>query len=242
MNVVADIKFPEFSGLKCDMMPFIQGYSDSLPETFQAYADIIENYYIEKGELGHLTIHESYVEAGKSQRGYNYHNASRNVHIEVGRFRGKAVWGGFLKENKLVNRWGNSWGASPLVTLDDDTEILIANSIDDTCRVWDRKLLVETPDGDLSEYLDHVPVETGVLMKANQLVRMSIFTPHECINQDYSGPRQFFRIVGAGVTGREHYFTINPLLSEKMIEKIRINNWARSVAGEYVSKKLDIDL
>lgn len=41
---------------------------------------------------------------------------------------------------------------------------------------------------------------------------MSIFTPHECIKQTKSGNRQFIRIVGEGVEGREDYFTVNPLI------------------------------
>ncbi len=90
--------------------------------------------------------------------------------------------------------------------------VLIANSVSDTCRVWDAKEMAYTDDGDLSEYLDKYPEETGVLLKAGELLKISIFTPHECVPQAKSGNRQFFRIVGKGVRGREEYFTINPLM------------------------------
>ena len=208
------IKFPEFTGVKCNMMPFVQGDSKSLPEAFQSYAAIIDSNYLEKGEIGYLTIDESYVDAGKSQRGYNSHGLNRNVHIEVGRHivnhwgDGENGWG---REHELFNGWG--WGRGYTTLLDDDTMVLIANSISDTCRVWDAQEMAFTKDGDLSEHIHKYPEHTGILMKAGDLAKISIFTPHECIPQKQSGPRQFFRIVGKGVHGRESYFTVNPLLS-----------------------------
>ena len=144
------------------------------------------------------------MNAGRSQRGYNSVGGDRNVHIEVGRRRS-------------VNRWGgdgeSSWGNGTGTLLADTTRVLIANSIEDTCRVWDDVIeMSPTIDGDLSAYIDRYPEETGRLMKAGEVANISIFTPHECVVQKRSGVRQFFRIVGVGVTGREEYFTINPLM------------------------------
>ena len=70
-----------------------------------------------------------------------------------------------------------------------------------------------TDDGDLSEYIDRYPEHTGKMLKSGEVAKIRIFTPHECISQKESGFRQFFRIVGKGVTGREEYFTVNPLLN-----------------------------
>jgi len=197
------IQFPTPSGIKCQMMPFVQGDSGSLPDPYQAYADIINTHYLQKGEVGYLTIHESFVGAGLSQRGYNSTGANRNVHIEVGRRGSLNQWGG----------GGNGWGRGSGTLLADSTRVLIANSIGGTCRVWDNVIeMSSTPDGDLSAYLDRYPEDTGRLMEAGEVANISIFTPHECVPQQHSGMRQFFRIVGAGVTGREEYFTINPLL------------------------------
>ena len=89
------IKFPKQQGIKCNMMPFIQGDSNSLPKKYRSYSEIINNNFLEKGEIGFLTIDESFVNVGKSQRGYNSKGINRNVHIEVGRIGNK-------------NRWGNS--------------------------------------------------------------------------------------------------------------------------------------
>jgi len=198
------IQFPEFTGVKCNMMPFIQGDASSLPDAYKPYAKIINDNYLEKGEIGLLTIHESFVEGGKSQRGYNSMGINRNVHIEVGRHEKLNCWGG---------GGGSSWGGKYKTLLDDTTMVLIANSISDTCRVWDTKEMAFTKDGDLSAYIDKYPAETGILLKSGEVAKISIFTPHEAINQTQSGKRQFFRIVGKGVKGREDYFTINPLIN-----------------------------
>lgn len=195
------IKFPKFTGIKCNMMPFIQGDSKSLPQMYQPYAKIIESNYLEKGEMGFLTIDESFVKGGESQRGYNSTGITRNVHIEVGR-------------HNNINSWGNSsWRGRKNVLLENNTMVLIANSISDTCRFWNTKEMSFTKDGDLSAYIERYPEETGILLKSGELAKISIFTPHECIIQKESSNRQFFRIVGQGVTGREDYFTINPLLN-----------------------------
>ena len=185
------------------MMPFIQGDSSSIPEEYKSYASVIDRNYLEKGELGWLTIDEKFVETGKSQRGYNSRNINRNVHIEVGVFNNSYKWG---------NRQGYGWGGKPNVSLKEDTMVLIANSVDNTCRYWNNLEKRFTQDGDLSEYISDYPEKTGILLKSGELAKINILTPHECVNQDYSSNRQFIRIVGKGVKGRESYFTINPLL------------------------------
>lgn len=200
-KIVNQIQFPEFTGIKCNMMPFIQGNSSSLPDVYKPYAKIIDENFLEKGELGLLTIDEAFVEVGKSQRGYNDIGINRNVHIEVGR-------------NEKRNHWGgSSWGGNNKTILDDNTMVLIANSISDTCRFWNSKEMSYTKNGDLSAYIDKYPENTGILLKSGEVAKISIFTPHECLNQEQSSKRQFFRIVGKGVKGREDYFTINPLIN-----------------------------
>ena len=179
------------------MMPFIQGDPDSLPEEFSSYGDIIKQHTLEYGEVGWLTIDESEVQAGGSQRGYNATGIDRNVHVEVGRL------GEFLK-------WGGGWNGSPTTTLQSTTQVLIANSVSGTCRVWPVFEERYTPDGDLSVYIEDYPENTGVLLNAGDLAKIGILTPHECVAQSQSGRRQFLRIVGQGVKGREPYFTINP--------------------------------
>ena len=208
-NLIVDrIEFPEFTGIKCNMMPFIQGDSSSLPEAYRPYSKIIDDVYLEKGEMGYLTIDESFVNSGKSQRGYNSKDINRNVHIEVGRGEKSNHWGSGGDDGG-----GSSWDGRGNTLLDDDTMVLIANNISNTCKVWDEKEMSYTKNGDLSEYIDKYPENTGTLLKSGEVAKISIFTPHECINQTEANNRQFFRIVGKGVKGRESYFTVNPLLN-----------------------------
>ena len=49
--IVNTIQFPEFNGIKCNMMPFIQGDNSSLPKEYQPYAKIINENYLKYGIL-----------------------------------------------------------------------------------------------------------------------------------------------------------------------------------------------
>lgn len=198
--IINKIQFPEFTGIKCNMMPFIQGDASSLPDIYKPYSDIINQNFIEYGEIGFLTIDEAFVTSGNSQRGYNDKGITRNVHIEVGRINNINSWGGSSSP---------SWGGNNKTILDDDTMVLISNNISNTCRVWDTKDMSYTKNGDLSEYINNYPENTGILLQSGEVAKISIFTPHECINQTNSG----YRVVGKGVKGREDYFTINPLMN-----------------------------
>lgn len=185
------------------MMPFIQGRAETLPEAYAPYRGIVETLVLsgQDGKTGLITIDESIVKAGTSQRGYGA--GERTIHTEA-----------CLSADRLS--WGPSpmptWGPSPYVSLDTDTRVLIANSISDTCMIWDVEVRDTTPDGDLSERAEEFPRETGRMMKSGEVLEIGIFTPHEPIAQVEAGPRQFFRIIGTGVHGREEYFTRNPIL------------------------------
>lgn len=198
-----NIEFPKFAGVKCNMMPIVQGDSSTLPDWCKQYSDFVEQNTLEPGEIGYLTIDESFVEANTSQRGFSRLGAQRNVHVEVG-------WG---QEKYLC--WGSPsplWGGGYSVTLDPTTRVLIANSVSDTCQVWDTEEKRHTDDGDLGHYLGWYPAESGTSLKQNELYELGILTPHECVPQEKAGLRQFVRLIGSGVTGRESYFTQNPNL------------------------------
>jgi hypothetical protein len=197
-----NVLFPKFTGARCYMMPFVQGRPESLPDAYKSYADIVENFSVpgQDGQIGLITIDESYVEAGKSQRGYGAGN--RTIHTEACLEKG-------------VARWGSTWSSSQAVKLDPDVRVLIANSIADTCMIWNVAVEDTTPDGDLSMRENEFPLHTGRLMAAGELMEIGIFTPHEPIVQKESGNRQFFRIVGTGVHGRDDYFTRNEVLERQ---------------------------
>lgn len=195
------VQFPPFTGIRCLMMPYIQGRPETVPEQFRkGYEEIIENITLEAGEIGFLTIDESIAKMGKPHRG-NRSKTSRAIHTEAGRHPdGVYAWG------------GGGWGSSHRVTLDGRTEVLIANSLKDSCALWDVTHKETSIDGDLGHVSDQYPYATATMMKAGEVHRIGILTPHESMPVQNDTPRKFLRIVGRGVHGREPHFTENPLL------------------------------
>ena len=198
-----NIIFPEFSELRCLMMPFIQGDPDSVPSEYVCYSDIISETYIEKGEVGYLTIDESLARAGTPHRG-KHAKTDRALHTEAGRLPG------------MIYRWGGGgWGKRHHVTLDRDVQILLANNLDDSCAVWNATHEETSDDGDLGHVAWLYPLESATMMRAGEVRQIGILTPHESLPVAEDTRRQFLRIVGSGVHGREPYFTKNPLMAER---------------------------
>jgi hypothetical protein len=195
------IVFPRFTGVTCNMMPFIQGDPDSLPPKYQQYAEALERMVLDPGKIGHLTIQETFVKAGKTQRGYS--QSGRNAHVEIGRITSS----GF-------GHWG-FWGHTGTTLVNVNTRVAIASNLADTCRLWPGVTETRpTEYGELDEYLEDYPVESGVVLGAGEVAIIGVLTPHESTPQKVAGRRQFLRVVGQGVLGRESYFTQNPLVSD----------------------------
>lgn len=203
MKTGTTITFPAFSGIRCLMMPFVQGDHQSVPPEYAAYADIIRNVFIKPGDIGFLTIDESVAVAGKAHRGTRA-KTDRALHTEAGRIPGKAyVWG------------GGGWGTKHNVTLDADVQILLANNLDNSCAVWYAQHEDTSLDGDIGHAAAQYPYEDAVLMKAGEVHKIGILTPHESLPVKETFRRQFIRIISSGVHGAEPYFTKNPLLSAR---------------------------
>lgn len=191
------ISFPKYSGIRCLMMPYIQGCPDSVPDEYLAYSDIIENCFIEHGDIGYLTIDESIATKGKPHRG-NMAKAARAIHTEAGR------------HPDMVYTWGGGgWGRNHRVTLDANVTVLLSNNLDDSCAIWDAVHEDTSLDGDLGHVSGLYPYEDANLMKAGEVVKIGILTPHESLPVKNNCERQFLRIISSGVHGREPYFTVN---------------------------------
>jgi len=195
------IEFPEYEGTRCLMMPYVQGEPGSVPDAYAAYRDIISTVFLRKGDIGFLTIDESPAVAGTPHRGRRARYA-RALHTEAGILRGVYGWGG-----------GPTWGGRRAVTLDRDVRILIASNVDESCAVWDAEHEDTSEDGDIGHVADEYPYCDAVLLKSGEVREIGILTPHESLPLKRDVRRQFLRIVGAGVHGREDYFTENPLLT-----------------------------
>lgn len=183
------------------MMPYIQGDFNSVPKIYEKYKEIINSVYIKKGDIGFLTIDESIAKKGNPHRGARA-KFGRALHTEAGRRPDKVyAWGS-----------GGGWGKSHRVTLDRQTKILLANNLNNSCALWDAEHENTSIDGDIGHYSEQYPYSDAIFMKNGEVHEIGILTPHESIPVKKDTNRQFLRIVGSGVNGRESYFTINPLL------------------------------
>lgn len=193
------VRFPEFSGIRCLMMPYIQGDSASVPEDYAPYRDIIDSVFLQKGDIGFLTIDESLAVAGTPHRGQRA-KYSRALHTEAGKHSVNNAY-----------KWG--WGSSDYVSLDRDTRILLANNLDDSCAIWNAEHEDTSLDGDIGHASAIYPYSDAVFQKAGEVYEIGILTPHESLPVPANFNRQFLRIVSSGVHGREPYFTRNPRVS-----------------------------
>jgi hypothetical protein len=194
------VEFPEFTGTRCLMMPYAQGEPSSVPERYAAYSRIVASTFLRRGDIGFLTIDESFVKAGMPHRGARA-KFGRALHTEAGRDPQKIYcWG------------GGGWGNSHRVTLDRDVKILLANNLDDSCAVWDVEHEDTSLDGDIGDMSASYPYSSATSMKRGEVHEIGIITPHESLPVHADYRRQFLRIVSSGVHGREEYFTRNELM------------------------------
>ena len=195
------ITFPTFRGIRCLMMPYIQGEPDSVPEAYRGYGDILQSLFFEKRAIGFLTIDESVATQGTPHRGQRA-KFGRALHTEAGRLPGKIyAWG------------GGGWGRQHHVELEPDVAILIANNLEGSCAVWDSVHEDTSDDGDIGDKANQYPYTLADFMKAGEVRKIGIFTPHESLPVSSTVNRQFLRIISSGVHGREPYFTQNPLVN-----------------------------
>mmetsp|Transcript_10637 Transcript_10637/g.14360 ORF Transcript_10637/g.14360 Transcript_10637/m.14360 type:complete len:386 (+) Transcript_10637:81-1238(+) len=198
------ISFPKPADRNVNMLPFIFGDRSSLPSSVQCYYDCIEKCpypedYI--GKVGYLTVHESYVEAGASQR-------REGLHIEApGSFPGAAFTPG------MEHSWGMGVFFGPDMY---EGGIYMASCRENTSEVWDALVHKDVP-GIVDKHggCEHLRplIGPGTMLKSNQLIWMTDCTPHQAIPQEESGIRQFFRVVTPNIS---HWFaahsTPNPLV------------------------------
>lgn len=204
MSKVGEITFPKYSGIRCLMLPYIQGEPESVPEQYRhGYEDVLSNLYFNKGDIGYLTIDESPVAIGTPHRAKRA-KYGRALHTEAG----------VLKNPKLYAWGGYRWGRQTNVTLREDVRVLLANNIDDSCAIWDAWHENTSEDGDIGNFADEYPYDDAIMMKAGEVYDIGILTPHESLPVKETTNRQFLRIVSSGVYGREPYFTENPLMNE----------------------------
>ena len=238
-------RFPSPTNLCVNMMPFVLGEPDSLPMYCRGYWDLIQACCIPESEsprrpeprrgiparLGrvcYLTVHESFVEAGSSQRRLGLHIESPGTAHGVAQWEptnphpfgepcsDRAVWGAgiFVHTPEPVDDadarfrsgvFGWSYDAGdpevPTAALLQGG-LYMASTVSNTCQLWDVE--VDEPAAVAGELgsCEHLRPVLGepVPMLANQLYWITDRTPHEALPQPCSGYRQFFRLVTSALS------------------------------------------
>ena len=206
------LEFPPPNGRNVNMMPFIFGDVNSLPEDLKCYHECImkcpmqdSNGVEATGKVCYLTVHESFVNPQEIQR-------RGGLHIE-------APGTTFSKAPGFDPATEHHWGIGHYYDTDKfHGGIFMASSVANTSRLFNAVVdnsvpgIVDAHGG--CEYLRRCLGQEGTELEANELIWMTDRTIHEAIPQETAGIRQFFRLVGPDIS---HWFaehsTLNPLVS-----------------------------
>ena len=225
------ITFPEPTDININMMPFImaQEFEDTkLPDYLEPYFEMIEhalyNEYDlrgmeELGKVGYLTIHESLVEEGQSQRRPGLHTESPGVVYVKNEMEDKNCeelsiekGSGYDKIYPLPVWWGAGYKSVHCPV----GGIYMASNVSNSCKIWD--CLIEADNngvelirkyGDIEHLRCFLPEPR--IAKANMIYWISDRTPHESLPLKKGTYRQFFRLVTHKVSiWYEDHSTKNP--------------------------------
>lgn len=168
---LSHVEFPEYLGIKINMMPYVIGDLESIPSEYRKYRHIVRQCEIdgnEYGKVGYLTIHESIVKPGKSQRRPGVHTEK---HPKAG------PWGG--------GNWGGSSG------------LFMVSNIEGSTSIYNTTVEEPGPHGDC----EHLVGQLGKpeLMEANRMYWLTDATPHASLPVKTECKRQFFRMVTSNV-------------------------------------------
>ena len=186
--------FPESTGININMMPivwrhipdFLRGYEFLIRKCMQM---AIPNW----DKVMYLTIQESLVEPGQTQR-------RSGLHIER---PGSISRGGHLitesdeKYNDL--RRGLCWGLGYWRDEIPVDGIFMMSNVDDSCQIWPNQIKDPHEISDAHAGIECLRKQLGEprKLKANELVWFTDTTPHEALPSTAKEPvmRQFFRLV-----------------------------------------------
>lgn len=190
------VTFPEPTGIQINMMPFVMGKKDSLPEQYHQYWTILHDFPISNlGQVGYLTINEGIVIAGNTQRRGGLHTESPGMLSQTGKHN-------TIEKVFLTGEFGKGRQKE---TLDQfDGGIYMVSTVDHSCRVYDAQIASETIgyQGDIEHMrglLTNKAVKSLELL-AGSVVWMTDRTPHEALPMKQSGIRQFLRVVAGHLT------------------------------------------
>lgn len=200
------INFPEplnkDQNYQINMMPFIFGNHDTLPDDCKRYIPIIDLCAkfctSELGKVCYLTIDESFVKKGYTQRRSGLHTESAGRNLNTG---------GMLSDNGTTH-WGGGIDGGIFMASNIDKSTLVYNAyINDNLIGFngDVEYLRKTLDRYPNKYYKQ-------LIPANRLLWITDRTPHESLPVVEDCYRQYFRLVTSNLTfWHSQHSTPNPL-------------------------------
>ncbi len=192
------VEFPKPTDININMMPFLMGRrfkETKLPRNLRHYWDDIIQHCIldgERGKIGYLTIHESYVDEGASQRRPGIHTESPGVVM--------------LKDSKgtVIFQYMSWGGVGPAFIRDFDLGggIFMASNVENSCKVWNCQIQrpevdsldIVSKDYGIEHLREFLPADSE-MMVANHVYWITDRTPHESLPLTKGTYRQFFRLV-----------------------------------------------
>ena len=175
---IGKVNFPFSKNININMMPFIIGDKTSIPIDYRHYYPLIEKCYRdenEMGKIGYLSITESLVKKGTSQRRPFIHT-----------------------EKTSMGPWGGGWGKGKFEDTNTIGGIYMASNIDNSCRAWNIHI-EDTGQLGNCEHFKHL-LENEYILKKNELVWMTDSCPHESLPLYEDTYRQWFRFVTSNVS------------------------------------------
>jgi len=228
-------EFPEPTGININMMPFILGRKDSIPAQYQHYWPLIQQCCIDESELkniGYLTIQESLVSAGESQR-------RQGLHIES---PGSLTLSGAFVDQRMD--WGCGIVRRDLSRVEGG--IYMASNVPHSCKLYDVKIKDPAAAAGPLGCMEHMRdlLGEGVDMEAGVIYWLTDATPHEALPLESTTPRQFFRVVSSALSAwYPDHSTKNDFvqIDETVTQIVHGNKFASEAASHGVRADIAVD-
>ena len=220
-NTIYKIRFPRPTGVNINMMPFIMDIENftncQLPRYLEKYWEcIIKQCPLgsdQIGKIGYLTIQESHVNKGETQRRPGIHTERPGIV----KFRLKQESQNTKKSSSTsakaprVFENGESklsfgtfgWGLGEHVVEEARLKggIYMASNVSDSCKLYNCEIMDDKLIGELGD-IEHLRefMPKGEVMEKDNLYWFTDRTPHEALPLKGRKHRQFFRLVTSQVS------------------------------------------